>query len=241
MDLILKPSGGQNVVLRPAARAPWYEEATVDAAEVEMFKQHINPETGAFVGAPTPLGRFPAVGPVIIEHNPQTDRDVIIYAMPYSAEGAAGYSDLRHATQVYVPFQRETTAPEIGQMGDATTEDVTVGVSGYSTFARLRRVRIASALDGSGHLVSPAETVFDSTPDAPPPYVDITRGAGPQTIYVAVAHSSGAGRWTPDSNVLTVTFASADGTGGGGAPGSGEPTGGTEGDFDPVPRHQIEL
>lgn len=51
----------------------------------------------------------------------------------------------------------------------------------------------------------------------------------PQTVYVTIAHSGGNG-WTPDSEVLEVTFADGDGAGG------------TEGDFDPTPvdRHKLE-
>jgi hypothetical protein len=49
-----------------------------------------------------------------------------------------------------------------------------------------------------------------------------------QTIYVAVAHSSG-GDWTPDSNILTVTFAS-----------EGSGSGGSAGVFDPTPRNKID-
>lgn len=47
-----------------------------------------------------------------------------------------------------------------------------------------------------------------------------------QTIYVAVAHSSG-GAWTPDSNILTVTFAN-----------EGSGSGGTVGEFDTTPRSE---
>lgn len=177
-----------------------------------------------------------------IPYNPASDRNVEIALMPYSASGNPAFASVEEAYSAALLHQRETEAPVIGQHSDATTEDATVGVSGYSPFARQRRVKIATALDGSGHLVAPTVTVFDSTPNAPPPWIDFTRGSGPQTIYVAVAHSSGDGtHWTPDSNILTLTFASAEGTGGGGGTGSGEPTGGTTGDFDPQPRHRIDL
>lgn len=45
----------------------------------------------------------------------------------------------------------------------------------------------------------------------------------PATVYVTVAHSSGNG-WTQESNILQLTFAAGDGTGG------------SAGDFDPTPR-----
>lgn len=242
MDLVIEDSDGQNIVAREMGEPDWLPEATVDAHEVEVFVQEVDTATGGLVSALRPLGRFHPEALVSFQNTPASDRTLRVFVRTYAADGTPDSPTLRAAgTQASVLFQRETAAPVIGQQGDATTDFVTVGVSGFSSFARLRRVKIATALDGAGHLVAPTETIFDSTPDAPPPYIDLTRGAGPQTIYVAVAHSSGGGRWTPDSNVLTVTFAAAEGTGGGGEPGSGEPTGGTPGDFDPVPRHQIEL
>jgi hypothetical protein len=50
----------------------------------------------------------------------------------------------------------------------------------------------------------------------------------PLTVYLTVAHSSGVA-WTPESAVLSVTFAAADGTGG------------SAGDFDPTPRDEHTL
>lgn len=175
MDLILKPSGGQNIVLRPQARAPWDVDATVDAHEVELFRREIDPLTGAFVGLPEPLGRFPAVGTVSIPNTPHSDRDVLIYAMPYAADATPGFPDLRSATQVTVLFRRETAAPVIGQVGDATTDTVTVGVGGFSEFVRRRRIRIAESVDGGGALVSPTEVLVEEAASPRALYIDITR------------------------------------------------------------------
>lgn len=50
-----------------------------------------------------------------------------------------------------------------------------------------------------------------------------------RTIYVAVAHSSG-GAYTPDSNILTLTFAN-----------EGSGAGGSAGDFDPTPKDNYEV
>jgi hypothetical protein len=49
------------------------------------------------------------------------------------------------------------------------------------------------------------------------------------TIYVAVAHSSG-GAWTPDSNILALTFAN-----------EGSGAGGSTGDVDPTPRDTYDI
>lgn len=241
MNLIARKSGGANIVGRPQARLAWYPSATAPAAQVAVYWLELNKP----VSAARLIGTFAPGQEGSALYNPATDQDVWLFTISYSASGTPSHSSLADAfreTKVLLSHQRETDAPTIGQMGDATTESVTVGVSNYSGFARKRRVKIATALTGGGALSSPTITIFDSTPDAPPPFIDFARGTGPQTIYVAVAHSSGDGtRWTPESNILTLTFASAEGTGGGGGSGSGEPTGGTTGDFNPERRDQLTL
>jgi hypothetical protein len=175
MDLILKHSGGQNIVLRPQARAAWYPTATVDAHEVEIFMQEIDPVTGAFIGIARSLGRFPAEGTVAINHTPHSDRDVVLYAMPYAADNTPGFSEIRHATQETVPFRRETEAPTVGQVGDATTDVVTVGVSGFSEFVRRRRLRIAESLTGGGALDNPTEIIYEEAESPRAQFIDISR------------------------------------------------------------------
>jgi hypothetical protein len=242
MDLV-SDSAGINIVSRPMDEVQDYPDASVPAAYVVIYWRARNPGDPA-----TAWTQGPTVSPVAtveIPYNPAVDKNVEIAPMPFSASGTPRYSSIddcfAEIGQTHL-HQREMDAPLIGQVGDATTDFVTVGVSGYSNFARQRRVKIATALDGSGHLVTPTLTTFDSTPNSPPPYLDFERGTGPQTIYVAVAHSSGNGTvWTPDSNILTLAFASSDGTGGGGGTGSGEPTGGTSGDFNPLPRDLYTL
>lgn len=255
MDLILKASGGQNVVLRPQARPAWYAPATVDAHEVELFKQEIDPGRGGYYGLPVSLGRFPAEGTAVIPHTPDSDRDLIIYAMPISATGAAGYASVREATQAYVPFRRETAAPTTGQNKPATATEVEIGITGFTRFARMRRVTISASADMSDPLVVLTFNSTDYVDRELPRYFilsrtfrgDLTTESGselltesgaqlvteadtvlPLTVYLTVAHSSGVA-WTPESAVLSVTFAAADGTGG------------SAGDFDPTPRDEHTL
>lgn len=170
--------------------------------------------------------------------------------MPYAADGSAGYSDVRDAEQIGVLCRRETEAPVIGQNKPAAVDSVEIGITGFTRFARQRRVTVSSNPDMS----DPALVlVFDSEDYVArelPRYLTLSREAGaltteggelltteggdlleaettiaalPSTVYVTVAHSGGAA-WTPESNVLEVTFAAGDGTGG------------SEGDFDPTPR-----
>jgi hypothetical protein len=158
MDLILKPSGGQNIVLRPQARPAWYADATVDAQEVELFLQELDSETGALLGGPKSLGRFPATGQVVIPYTPDADRNVIVYGMPYAADGAPGYSDLRHAEQATIIFARVTEAPVLAQVGDSTPEAITVQVDAPDQrFVRRRRTSVSPNADMSDASVTVKE------------------------------------------------------------------------------------
>lgn len=110
MDLVLKKSGGQNVVLRPQARAPWQPPATVDPHQAEVFYQELDPG-GALVGSPISVGRFAPTAEVSIPYNPvEASRTVRVYVMPYGPDGTPGYSSLRDAPQADVLFSRDTAA-----------------------------------------------------------------------------------------------------------------------------------
>lgn len=250
MDLVIDDSGGPNIVAREMGEPEWYQAATVDAHEVELFVQELDPVTRAFVGAPIFRGRFPAEGQVVIDRNPDSDRDAVVYVMPYAADGTAGYSDIRDAQQTTILCRRETEAPEIGQNAPATTDAVEIGITGFTRFARHRRITVSENADMSDPLVT---LVLDSDEYAArelPRYFVLTREAGaltteggglltteggellaaeddaaalPLTAYVTVSHSSGVA-WTPESNILEITFAAGDGSGG------------SAGDFDPTPR-----
>jgi hypothetical protein len=157
MDLILKRSGGANVVLRPQARATYYPDAQVDPVEVEIFKQELDAD-GSFIGAPVSLGRFPSSGRFNIPNTPDTDKNVRIYAVAYAPDGTPDVSSLADAVQATVLVKRETEAPVIGQDGAATSDTVKIGISGFTRFARQRRVRIAD----NPEMTNPIEIVLDS-------------------------------------------------------------------------------
>jgi hypothetical protein len=110
MDLILRPSGGRNIVLRPQARATWYPTATVDAHEVEVFWQELDAD-GMALGAPLSLGLHAPDARVTISYNPVSpDRKVRVYARAFSASGVPDVAELRDATQATVLFERTTVA-----------------------------------------------------------------------------------------------------------------------------------
>lgn len=79
---------------------------------------------------------------------------------------------------------------------------------------------------------SPASDLLTTEAGNTPPNDVLTLESGailPATVYVTVAHSGGVA-WTPESNVLQVTFAAGDGTGGSNGDG-----------FDPTPRDKTNL
>lgn len=157
MDLILKPSGGSNIVLRPQARATWYPDAEVDPVEVEIFKRELDAD-GRFTGDAVSLGRFPSVGRIELPNNPDADRNIRYYAISYAADGTPSVSSLEDAVQVTVLVKRETEAPTIGQDGAAAADSVKLGISGFTRFARKRRIRIAD----NPEMTNPIEIVLDS-------------------------------------------------------------------------------
>jgi hypothetical protein len=197
--------------------------------------------------SPTAVGR--------IHFNPDADKNVEVAPMPYSALGTPGFSSIEDAFNATLIVQRETDAPVIGQNSPSTADTVEIGITGFTRFARFRRATISANADMSAPL---AVLSFDSANYAAhelPRYLTLSRQIGvltteggseleteggstvtveddaatlPLTIYITVAHSGGSA-WTPESNVLEVTFAGADGAGG------------SDGDFDPIPRDKESL
>ncbi|HEY0098385.1 MAG TPA: hypothetical protein VGB76_05465 [Pyrinomonadaceae bacterium] len=210
MDVILKPSGGANIVLRPTALPTWYPEAEVDPVEVELFKQELDSDN-KFVGAPESLGRFPSVGRISIRNNPVTDVLVRFYLIAYAGDDTPDVSSLADALQVTVPVKRETDAPTVTLIGAATNTLIELSVTGYTKFAAKRKLRASPNADMSGA----TETITDYSGHEMPSVVPLTRpaAAGVETIYVAISHSSG-GAFGAESAPQGFTFTDAGGSGG---------------------------
>lgn len=217
MDILLKPSGGPNIVLRPQARPTWYPPAHGEAVEVEIFKRELDSD-GRFAGAAISLGRFPSTGSISIPNNPVTDKNLLFYVVSYSADGTPDVSALEDAVQVSVPFRRETEAPTVSLIGAATNTLIELEVSGFTQFATRRKLRVSPNADMSGV----AETVTDYTGLEMPTVVPISRAAAAAaaTIYVAISHSSG-GSYGEESAPQAFTFADASGSGGSSGGGGG--------------------
>ncbi len=188
MNLICKASGGKNIVCRPMARRQWYPAASVNPAQVEVYWRYDNePAAAARL-----IGRYGVGQEVSFQHNPLEDRNLIFSTISIAPDGTRSVRELADAVEAPLVFQRETEAPVIGQNGDATTDSVTIGVSGFKKFARMRRLRIADALTGGGALDSPTEQIFDTGDQPMPSYIDIAR----------------AGAFTPDVSWLGADPAS---------------------------------
>lgn len=255
MDVVAKASGGQNVVARAMAAPHVYRPAEVPAAYVRFFLSFDGePARNARVVE----GRFAPGAPFSIPSARDIDRDLRLYIVSYSADDTPSVSRLEDAVQLTIPARRETNAPKIGQDGQATADSVRIGITDFNRYARMRRLTVSANPDMSDPLLVLTldsatyverelaryfvlERALGGALKAQTGGVLLTEPAGlafeveggepalPLTVYVTVAHSSGAA-WTPESNVLGVTFAAADGTGG------------SDGDFDPNPidRHKLD-
>ena len=249
MDIIIAESGGQNVVAWPMALNPPLPDAKAAPVLVVVYMKLLSESVSAFREA----ARGVPGSELTFTHTPDLEEYVHVCTRTFSASGTPDYATPAEAffyNGQTVLYKRETEAPVIGQNKPATAEEVEIGITGFTRFARFRRVTVSANADMSDPL---AVLLFNSSAYAVrelPRYLILSRSVGiltteegselqteggstlvteddaavlPLTVYVTVAHSGGAA-WTPESNILEVTFAAADGTGG------------TDGDFDPIPR-----
>ncbi len=169
--ILLKQSGGRNIVLRDQTRAAYYPAAQTPAASSQVWMHEIGEE----IGSAKLLGVFPVNGTQInLPFNPASDAGVVLLFNPLGPDGTPRFSSLDDCKKVVVPRNRETVAPTLGQVGAATTEKLTVGVEGFTQFARRRKVRIA---DNAG-MTDAGVTIFDYAGKEVPKFIDILRTAG---------------------------------------------------------------
>lgn len=250
MSLVLKTSGGPNIALRQQKLPLFQPVATTDPVAAELFWRVINADGSK--GVWNPLGTFGQGARGSISYNPAKDQNVEWAIITYSASGVPNVSRVDQALVATLLHQRETDAPTIGQNSPATADSIQIGITGFTRFARYRRVTVSANADMSAPL---GTLLFNSDAYAErelPRYFilkrdvaialtteggsELTTESGetleveilPVTVYVTVAHSGGTA-WTPESNILEVTFA-------------GESTPGSPGtDFDPTPRDESTI
>lgn len=221
MNLVLKHSGGANVVLRPQARPAWYPEERTRATYVEVWWRY----EGEPAAAARMIGTFAPGQAVTYPSNPLVDRNIILSTVSISGRGVRSVRDIADAQETLLIVQRETVAPTLSLVGNATHTLLTLAVDGFSTLAIKRRVRVADNVGMTTGLVV-SETVINPGKMLPRViYLDRTdSGTGTRTVYVAVAHSSG-GDYGAESTPAAFTYANSGGTGGTSG-GAGDPFGG---------------
>jgi len=156
MSLSAKDSASANLIARDGESQIWYPEATAPAAYVEIWWHYEEIETvkdAKLAGIAVPGGQFS------FPHSPTRDRNIRIYSLSFSVDGTPDFSRLEEAPQFTLLYNRISDAPEIGQLGDATADSVSVGVKS-STFVRKRRVRIAESMV-DGQLINPSVQIHD--------------------------------------------------------------------------------
>ena len=172
-DLIIKSSGGANIVIRPQAIPQWRPAATTDPVSVEVWACEVGkPLSEAFK-----VGDFAPGSTGSIPYNPDTDRNLRLFTVSRSASGVPGVSRLEDGEKLVALFQRETAAPQVGQVGAATAEKITVGVDGFSRFARKRKLRTAdnAAMNDASVIIRDSDSYIDREL---PRYIEILRSAG---------------------------------------------------------------
>jgi len=174
MDLVVKHTSSQNIVVRPQGRPTWYPAATVDPATVQVWWRAINPDNSRGVWHFWGLANPGASGSW--SFNPGLDQNVEVSLIPVNASGVPKYRGPDEGIRATVIMQRITSAPVISQYGDATVDEVSVGIDAGEdrNYVRKIRVRYSDTLSG-GALVSPTVVEFDYGDSSAPDAIDILR------------------------------------------------------------------
>ena len=220
MNLVLKHSGGANLVLRPQVRAPWYPPERSRPVQARVSWRY----EGEPAAAARLIGTFAPGQAVSYPSNPLVDRNIILSTITISAQGIPSVRDIADAHETLVTFQRETEAPTLEQVGAATHTLITIAVSGFTSLAIKRRVRTADDEAMTTNLAE-FETVLPAG-DTLPRLIYLDRddpGTGTRDVWVRVSHSSGSA-YGAENDAQMFTW--ADDTGAGGGEGDGDPFGG---------------
>jgi hypothetical protein len=220
MNVLIRASGGRNVVIRPQARPAFYATTTLPPAIVEVYWRYYDePPAAARL-----IGRYLPGQQVSVPFNPVVDKNVILSTISISAGGVRSVRSIRDASEFAVVFQRETAAPTVTQIGASTNELIQLQIDNYLQFAIQRQVRTADDPAMTANLS--VETITAQPGQILPRVLYLMRptpGTTARTIYVRVSHSSG-GAFGAESPAQAFTW--TDSGGGGGTTGDGDPTGG---------------
>lgn len=219
MNLVVKHSGGANLVVRQQSKPTWYPTERSRPVQAEVWWRC----EGEPPAAAQLIGKFAPGQAVTVPSNPLVDRNIILSTITISSRGLRSVRDIADANEELLVVQRETAAPTVTQVGVSSHTRITLAISGYSSLAIKRRVRTA---DDSGMTTSLAVEEFEANPgDTLVRVVYLDRddaGTGTRTIYARVSHSSG-GDYGAESVAQAFTF--ADDAGAGGTDDEGDPFG----------------
>lgn len=126
-------------------------------------------------------------------------------------------------------YNRESSAPIIGQLFNATNTEIRIGVSNFSADAKFRLIEVSDVVGMTSPLTAEADTGDYNNGLLSETFRIINDGkyAG-NTYFVRIAHSSNGRDWGEYSNVLEIRFADSPGDG-------------TTGSFDPSPELTLEI
>lgn len=208
-DVLARNSGGVQVIGRPMARPAWYPVERVRPVRVEVWWRY----DGEVAAAARLIGIYAPGQVVQAPLNPMVDRDLIFSTVTVSSDGLRSVRELADAHEIRMPYQRETTAPTVSQIGTSTNTQIQLAVDAYSSLVIMRRIKVADNVGMTTNLVVIETTINPADLMQRVIYLNRTAAPAAKTIYVTIAHSSG-GDYGPESTPLACTYATSGGTGG---------------------------
>ena len=204
-------------MIRPLGRAAFYDDATVRPAVVEVYWRY---EDESPMAARL-IGTFLPGQEVQWPYTPVGDKNVYLGTISISASGVRSVRSLRDAAWRLVTFQRETEAPTVEQVGEASHTVIQLSIGNYSQFATKRKIRWA---DDEAMTTNAGESIIEAVSGQPLPVVSYLdrqdAGTGTRTVWVRVSHSSGV-VFGAESAAQAFTY--ADDGGLGASEGEGDP------------------
>jgi hypothetical protein len=212
------PDGlSHNIIVNADPHVAYYQEATVNPIAGQIYYREEGAADWTLHGTFNPGSRvqIPAVG--------SRDKTLEVSAVPVGPDGTVGVSSPRDGSRHTFQQQRENTAPTVVQIGASEQGKIDLQITGFTQYARARRVRIA---DDAAMTTNLTTDIVEYGVGLIPLVYSLMRptssGQAAQTVYVRVSHSStgDGGPWSPESAAQAFTFAADGGSGGSSGGGS---------------------
>jgi len=111
MNVLVAPSGGRNVVVRPQARPEFYPDTTLPPAIVELYWRYADEGPAAA----RLIGRYLPGQEVAVPFNPITHNEIILSTISVSAGGVRSVRDIRDAAEFPVTFTFLTAQEKVSK------------------------------------------------------------------------------------------------------------------------------